>query len=430
MYEQATSQESNSDFEKERLNNWHQWRGPLADGLARRGNPPIEWDDKKNVRWKAAIEGEGISTPIVWRGKVFFVSAVETGKVPTDPPIRDSRAMTAPPKKILDFTVWCIDFETGETVWKKVAVSAAPHEGRHQTSSYAAASPTTDGKNLLVSFGSYGVFCFDLDGNLVWERDLGDMRTRRGWGEAVSPVIHNGRAIIMWDQEDQSSVFVLDLVDGKTIWKKDRDEPTTWATPLVVTANGKQQLVTNGTNQVISYNLEDGNVIWQTSGTTLNAIPSPIAFGKQVICMSGYRGNRAISVDSQKTGEISESEINWQIERGTPYVPSPLLSDNRLYFTKSNTAILNCINAKTGEPFYEPVRLPGLKSIYASPVAVGGHVYLPGRGGTILVFADDVKFKVVATNKMDDAFDASPVVVGNNLLLRGHKFLYCISKDK
>ena len=422
------AQEKN--FDQLKLKNWHQWRGPNFDGVAPQAKPPTRWDDKTNIQWKVKAVGEGISTPIVWKGRIYMVSAVQTDEVPKTKPKVDRRTLTRPPDNVFEFTVWCFDLESGKQIWKQVAARAAPHEGRHKTSTYGAASPMTDGKHLVVSFGSYGVFCYDLAGKKIWERQLGKMRTRRGWGEAVSPVIHDNRVIVMWDQEDQSKIFVLNLANGKTVWEKERDEPTTWATPLVVSHGGKQQLITNGTTKIRSYNLADGKLIWQTRGTTLNAIPCPVVYNKHVICMAGYRGSRAVSVSLDSKGELEDSKIAWELRRRTPYVPSPLLSENRLYFTQHFVSTLSCVDAKTGKPIFEPLRIPNLKNIYASPIAAAGKVYLPGRDGTTTVFEDAREFKWLATNKLDDSFDASPVAVGNKLLLRGRKYLYCIQESK
>ena len=290
----------------------------------------------------------------------------------------------------------------------------------------------TDGKHVYALFGSYGIYCLTLEGDIVWQKDLGDMRTRRGWGEAVSPVVHDGKLVVNWDQEDQSHIYVLDAKTGDMVWKKDRDEPTTWATPLVVNASGKNQLITNGTNAVRSYDLENGDLIWESPGTTLNAIPCPIQNGDQVICMAGYRGNMALSIGLDSIGKVTDSNVGgehpvkWKMAQNTPYVPSPLLIDGRLYFTKSLNAILNCLDVKTGKPIYELTRMPEMKSMYGSPVAVDNRIYFTSREGTTLVIRNSDKFEVLATNRLDEAIDASPAIVGNQIFLRGKKNLYCI----
>ena len=405
--------------------NWHQWRGPSADGVSPNATPPTEWSESNNVAWKVPVSGEGIATPIVWDGKIFLVTSVATDRVPETAAANDERALTRPPNLFFQFKVVCLSLETGETIWEDVCVELAPHEGRHKTSTYAAASPMTDGEQLIVPFGSYGIFSYSLDGEKQWSIDLGDMHTRKGWGEATSPVLVDGLVIMNWDNEDESFIYALDAGTGETKWQIARDEPTTWATPLIIERDGNKQVVTNGTNRVVAYDLQTGTEVWSAKGTTLNAIPCPVQFKDSVIFMGGYRGNRAVSI---KVGSGGEQTQNWELVRGTPYVPSPLLSENRLYFTQGNKAILRCVNAETGEAFFGPKRLDGLESLYGSPVLANGHVYLTSRDGVTVVFKDATEYEVVATNTLDDKFDASPVPIGSKLLMRGRKSLYCIEE--
>ncbi len=427
------------DFQTTKQNNWHQWRGPDATGVATIGIPPIRWNDQSNIRWKFPIVGEGSSTPIIWENQVFILSAVETNRRGTRSAPLHPEAKTTPSNQIFEFVVWSLDRRNGDVLWKRVVAESVPFEGRHPSTTYAAASPTTDGQRLYVSFGSYGVFCLTLKGDLIWKKDLGQMRTRRGWGEAVSPVYENGKLVIMWDQEDQSEIFVLDSSDGTTLWKNRRDEPTTWATPLVVSIDGKTQLITNGTNSVRSYDLETGTVVWETTGTTLNAIPCPVRYKDHVILMGGYQGNEAFSIDLRSQGKINDSligpqqAIKWRLKRNTPYVPSPLVTGDRIYFTKSLNAILNCFNAESGKPIFKtkeghplPIRLPQLKQMYGSPVATKDFIFLTSREGTTLVIKNSPKFEIISTNSLTEEIDASPAIVGNQIFLRGKRNLYCI----
>ena len=383
------------------------------------------------MAWSVDVPGEGSSTPIIWEDRLFLITAVETEKKSEKQLDFHPETRTRPTGNVFDFIVICYNRNTGKEVWKKVVASAAPHEGRHSSTTYASASPMTDGKHLYVSFGSYGIFCMTLDGKVVWERDLGDMRTRRGWGEAVSPVVHDEKVIVMWDQEEQSEIFVLNTSDGKTAWSEKRDEPTTWATPLVVNRNNKTQIVTSGTNKVRSYDLESGKINWESDGLTLNAIPCPLMDGDNLICMSGYRGNAAYSInlaqfdpkDGNEPNEANEAKMNWRFNHDTPYVPSPLLTGGRLYFTKSLNAILTCLDSKTGEPIIKPTRLPNLRGLYASPVASRQHIYVPSREGATLVLENSPEFKVVGTNQLDSSIDASPAIVGDSIYIRTRKKL-------
>ena len=424
----VASAESLAEF---RDSNWHQWRGPNADGVAVAANPPVTWSTSKNIRWKMVVPGEGSATPIVWKGQIYLLAAIETDRVPENPPQPDERAKTRPPTKLFEYTVLCIDLETGEEVWRRVACEAAPHEGRHRTNTFASASPTTDGKRLYASFGSRGIFCFDLDGNLQWQRDLGDMRTRYGWGEATSPDVHGSSLVVNWDHEDQSFIEVLDATTGKTKWKQDRDEPTSWATPLIVTHKERTQLITNGTKRVRSYDLSNGDIIWECGGQTVNAIPSPLVHQQVAFCMSGYRGSAAYAISLDAKGDITDTrQPQWVYRRRTPYVPSPILLGSQIYFTAQNTSILSCLDVKTSEPVFDSIRIPGLANLYASPVAATGRIYFTDRDGTTTVLKHGSKLEVMATNRLDEPIDASPAIVGRRLLLRSKRHLYCIEETE
>jgi outer membrane protein assembly factor BamB len=235
--------------------------------------------------------------------------------------------------------------------------------------------------------------------------------------------------IINWDHEDQSFITVLDPATGETKWRKDRDEPTSWATPLVVEHDGRRQLVVNGTTRVRSYDLASGEVIWQCGGQTVNAIPSPLAAGGFVFCMSGYRGSAAYAISLESAGDITETNApRWVHRRATPYVPSPLLYGSQIYFTAQNTSVLTCLDIETGRAVFETQRLPGVGNIYASPVAAAGRIYFTDRDGTTVVLRHGPRLDVIATNKLDEPIDASPALVGRQMFLRAARHLYCIEE--
>jgi outer membrane protein assembly factor BamB len=416
-----------------RLDNWHHWRGPNANGTAPNADPPIEWDAKTNIRWKAPVPGRGSATPIVWGDQVFVVTAVKTDRIAAaaDLPKVDPtfQRKTEPPNNYYQFLVLSFDRNTGRLRWRKQAAEKVPHEGHHFSHSYAAGSPTTDGKFLYVSFGSFGMYCYDLAGNLKWERDLGRLVTRLGWGEAVTPVIHGDRLILNWDQETDAALICLDAKSGKTLWKTPRDEVTSWNTPLVIEHRGRTQVVVNGTKRARSYDLETGKEIWQCGPMTTNAIPSPVTADGVAYCMSGYGDSKAYAIPLDSTGDVSTSErLLWRNPKGTPYVPSPLLLGDRLIFTQANDALLTILNRKTGKAVLDRERLPDQESFYASPVAAAGRIYLVDRAGTTLVLKQSDKLVVLATNPLEEKVDASPALVGRQLFLRGESHLYCIEK--
>ncbi len=412
--------------------NWHHWRGPSANGKAvDSARPPIMWGSTKNVRWSTELRGEGSSTPIVWNDQIFVLSAEATNRKAEIPPQADPAAKTVPPDVYYKYWVTSIDRATGKKQWEKLATEQVPHEGKHQTHTYAASSPTTDGEHLYVSFASRGIYCYTLSGDLVWQTDLGDMQTRLGWGESVTPVLVGDLLIINWDQEQDSFIAALDKRTGQEVWRNARDgEATSWNTPLIVEYSGKSLIVVNGTQRVRAYDAATGKEIWNCGGQTVNAIPSPVQFGDSVICMSGYRGAMAVAIPIDSRGDVTDSpDLLWKLDQGTPYVPSPAVSEGWLYFTGTNADILSCVDAKTGKPLAERKRLSGVVGLYSSPLVAGGHVYFAGREGTTVVIKDSPALEIVAVNKLDGTLDASPIAVGSELYLRSWSKLICIAED-
>ncbi len=420
---------------------WPQWRGPQATGVSPSGNPPLEWGEDRNVRWKVGIPGKGSATPIVWGDRIYLTSAVQTGEAAPPPPPpeegqRSSGRRRRGPRGVQpspqDFVVLALDRSDGQIVWQRTASQSTPHEGHHNDGTFASNSAVTDGEHVYAYFGSRGVFCYDLGGNLKWQKDLGNMRTRLGFGEGSSPALHGDSLIIPWDHEDQSFITVLDKRSGKEIWRDNRDEPTAWATPIVVEQGDKAQIITNATNRVRGYDLESGNLIWESSGMTTNTIPSPVYSDGMVFVTSGFRGNalQAIRLAEAK-GDISGGgAIAWTYDRDTPYVPSPLLYGGQLYILKRNNGILTVFDARTGETHYGPQRLEGVRGVYASPVGAAGRVYITSREGTTIVIRQGKEFEVLATNTLEDGFDASMAIVGDTIYMRGNKYLYSIQETE
>ena len=414
---------------------WPAWRGPLGTSVAPRATPPVEWSETRNLAWKVPIPGRGTSTPIIWGDQVFLLTAVpEAAAAPsvTDGPGgggRDGRGRGETPSVPQRFVVASFDRKDGKVRWQKTARVQVPHEGHHKDHGFASASPVTDGKVLIASFGSFGIFAYDLQGKLLWEKDLGDMRTRNSFGEGSSPALHGTTAVVLWDHEGDDFIVALDTRDGRELWRQKRDEPTGWSTPLIVEHGGKTQVVVNGTNKVRAYDLATGTLLWECAGQTANAIPTPVPDDGRVIVMSGFRGSALQVILLGGSGDLSGTDaIVWSRNKGTPYVPSPLLYGSRLYFLSGNTGILSIVDAKSGRADVEMERLEGLSGVYASPVGADGRVYVAGRDGTVLVLKDGPKVEVLATNRLDDGFDASPAPVGDRLFLRGRGSLYCLQE--
>lgn len=433
---------------------WPTWRGPDMTGASHTANPPVEWSESKNIKWKIMIPGAGHASPIVWKDRVYVLTAVkkeaasqalaperigggdafasmqpQDGRRPRGGR-RGGRGRREAPTDTYDFVVIAINRADGGIAWRKTVTESVPHEAGHPDSTQASNSPVTDGEHIYAHFGSRGLYCLDMEGNVKWSAEFGKMQTRNGFGEGSSPALHGDTIVVNWDHEGDSFIVALDKRTGKEKWRKPRDEPTSWATPLIVESKGKAQVVVNGTNFIRSYDLESGDVIWKCSGMTTNAIPSPVAADGTVIVMTGFRGAAlvAIKYDGAKGDITGTDRVVWNHDKETPYVPSPLLYDQFLYFTKNTKGLLTCFNAKTGKEAYTQQRLDGIDGLYGSPVGAKGRVYIAGRDGTTLVIRNSGKYEVLATNDLDDEFDASPALAGDEIYLRGKKSLYCIAE--
>jgi outer membrane protein assembly factor BamB len=441
--------------------NWPQWRGPLMTGVSPTANPPVNWSVTTNIKWKVKIPGRGLSTPLVWGDQVFIQTAIPTAKAevnagehssdsastkkdevakpdpaPTDPgrpkgpPQRGGRGMASqPPKVPYQFVLLCLDRQTGKTLWQKVARDEVPHEGAQFDNTFASNSPVTDGHCVIAYFGSRGMHCYDMTGNLIWEKDLGQMKTKLSFGEGSSPTLFGDIVVVNWDHEGSSFIAAFNKLTGKELWRTPRDEQTSWSTPIIVEHAGKAEVITAATRRVRSYDLASGQLLWECSGLTTNAIPTPVAGNGLVYATTGFRGYMMLAIRPGGTGDITGTDaVVWTLKKGTPYVPSPLLYDDRLYFFSGNTAILSCVDAKSGDVLYGEQRVGDLQGVYASPVGAAGRVYLVGRNGATVVIKHGDKFEVLATNQLDERFDASPALAGRELFLRGHEYLYCIAE--
>ena len=409
---------------------WPQWRGPLGTGVAPYADPPVEWSEDKNVRWKVPLPGKGNSTPIVWGGRVFVTAAVPVGD-PSPPPAQRPGAhdnVTAIRRH--RFVVLAINRKDGRIIWEKAAGEAAPHEGGHHTGSYASASPVTDGERVYAFFGSQGLYCLDWNGNIVWKKDFGDMRTKHGHGEGSSPAVYGDTLVVNWDHEGPSFVVALDKKTGTQLWRRDRDEGSSWSTPIVVEHEEKPQVIISATKRIRGYDLTTGDVIWECGGLSHNVVASPVADDGMVYAGSSYekRVMLAIRLSGAKGDITGTDRVAWMLNRYTPYVPSPLLYENHLYFLKHYQGILTCLNGKTGKALYGRVRLPGIRNVYASPVAAAGRVYITSQSGVTVVLRHGGSPQVLAVNQLDDGFNASAALVEDELFLRGERYLYCLKK--
>ena len=398
---------------------WPQWRGPHAAGISRTAQPPVEWSETKNIRWKIDLPGRGAATPVIWGDRLF---------VPTAVPAEGAAGARSTHR----FLVIAINRKDGSLAWQRTAKEEAPHEGTHQEfGTMASPSAVTDGEHVIASFESRGIFAYDMNGSPVWQKDLGDKRMRNEFGEGSSPALYKDKLFVVWDHQGESFIAALNKRTGQELWRTKRDEIDSWSTPLVVEHEGRAQVITGAMRGVRSYDAETGKIVWETAGLTMNPIPSPVAADGLVILMSGFRGNslKAIRLADAKGAITGPPAIVWTLDRDTPYVPSPLLYDGTLYFMKSNNALISAFDAKTGKPYYQAQRIePMPANVFASPVGAAGRVYVLGQEGTTVVLKHGPSLETLATNKLEDRFDASPALVDGEIYLRGYRSLYCVAE--
>lgn len=407
---------------------WTTWRGNDGLGIAHTANPPTTWSENQNLRWRVPMPGIGSSSPIVYGDLVIVTTAIQTE---TDPePTREGERK--PPKLLAnDFYVYAFDQTDGHQVWRTKVHSSTPHEGMHPTSTLASNSPLTDGERIYASFGSRGIHCLSMDGELLWSKQLGELEIRKQFGEGASPALAGDKLVINRDHEADSYLIALDKKTGEEVWRRPRAEPSNWSTPLVVDVAGQSQIIVAGTSASWGYDAESGTEIWSCTGLTLNTIPTPVHRDGIVYLMGGYQKGviQAIRLAGAEGDLDGTEQVLWRHGQSTSYVPSPLIYGDFVYFLRANNGVLTCLDASTGAVQYERQKLSGMRHVYASPVGAADRVYLFSREGTGKVLALGPEYEELATNNLEDVFDGSPAIVGDAIFIRGRDNLYCIAEN-
>jgi outer membrane protein assembly factor BamB len=415
--------------------NWPGWRGPEGSGVSAEKNLPEEWSATKNVRWKTPVEGKAHSSPIVWGKRVFLTTAVEGPVVPGAKAMKhviDGKDWLHPDSVGADrkhtFKVISIDRDTGKVLWERTAWEGTPYDDRHRKSSYAAATPATDGKLVYAFFGAEGLYAYDYAGKLAWKSDLGKLGTV-GLGTGTSPVLYENLVIVQCDQEDGPDSFIvaLDKKTGRQVWRTPRKVQVSWATPVIVRTAKRAELITSGTEAVIAYDPATGKELWRAKGVESNAIPSPVASREMVVVSAGFPAKIAYAIRLGGTGNLSApSNMVWTYAKGTAYVPSPILYGEYLYLM-TDRGLLTCLDARTGEVEYEGGRIPIPATFTASPVAFDNKLLLTSEDGDTFVLAAGPKHAVLRTNSIGEPVYASPAVAGGSIYIRGERHLYRIA---
>jgi outer membrane protein assembly factor BamB len=418
--------------------NWPGWRGD-GSGISPEKNLPIKWSEDEGVKWKTPIPGAGHSSPIVWGNRIFGTTAVAE-----DPNVESFKGgvymggnRQKPDESKYAYSVICLDADEGNVLWSKAVATQSPKTRRHTKNTYASETPVTDGKFVFASFGSAGLYCVDFQGNVVWQRDLGLMRRQRGWGTGASPILFRNTVIFNCDSDDDSYIAAFDKTTGDPVWRTERNEGSSWGTPFLFEADGRTTAVTNASRRMRGYDAATGKLLWECAGGSMITVPSPVAAQGLVFLSSGHslgflKPQPIIAIRTEASGDItpprgqSQSDgVAWSYSSGGAYVTSPIAIGEYLYVPLDKGS-LTCYEAKTGKLVYEKQKLGTRNTITASPIAGDGNIYVQTEDGECYIVKQGTEFKILAVNKLDEVFCASPAVSAGKIFLRGRKHLYCI----
>ncbi|HYJ88958.1 MAG TPA: PQQ-binding-like beta-propeller repeat protein [Pyrinomonadaceae bacterium] len=418
---------------------WPQFRGPKATGVVEGQPAAVAWDAEKavNTRWKTAIPGLAHSSPVVWGEKVFVSTAVTSGAKDETryglygdvKPVKDDPKHT--------WKVYALDKNTGKILWEQVAYEGIPKVKRHPKSTHADSTPVTNGKYLVVLFGSHGMYAYDLKGKLLWKQDLGVLDAGwfydadYQWEYGSSPVIYKDLVIVQADVQKDSFIAAYSLKNGKLVWKTPREEISSWGTPTVYEGKTRAELITNGSKAIRGYDPATGKELWRLTPNSEVTTPTPFVAHDLIFVTSGYAPIQPIyAIRPGATGDISLAEgkesntfIAWSKKRGGPYMPTPVVYGDYLY-TCSNQGVLTAYNAHTGERVYQE-RLGGKGGAFtASPVASDGKIYLSSEDGDVFVVKAGPKYELLATNPVGEVMMATPAISGGLVIVRGLKHIF------
>ncbi len=419
--------------------NWPQFRGPSATGVVEGQAAAVTWDAGKslNTRWKIEVPGLAHSSPVVWGDKVFISTAVTSGAKDETrfglygdvAPVKDDPKHT--------WKVYALDKQTGKILWERIAYEGIPKVKRHPKSTHADSTPATDGKHLVVLFGSHGLYTYDMKGKLLWKQDLGVLDAGwfydadYQWEHGSSPVIYKDLVIVQADIQKDSFIAAYSLKNGKLVWKTPREEISSWGTPTIYEGNTRAELITNGSKAIRGYDPATGKELWRLTPNSEVTTPTPFVAHDLIFVTSGYSPIQPIyAIRPGATGDISLAEgkdsntfIAWSKKRGGPYMPTPVVYGDHLY-TCSNQGVLTAYNAHTGERIYQE-RLGGKGGAFtASPVASDGKIYLSSEDGDVFVVKAGPKYELLATNPVGEVMMATPAISGGLVIVRGLKHVF------
>jgi outer membrane protein assembly factor BamB len=425
--------------------NWPSFRGPAAAGAADSQNLPIRWDAARGsgVLWKTAIHGLAHSSPIVWGDKIFLTTAVSSKPGATFKPGLYGEGDASGDLSVHQWNVICLDRATGKLLWERTAYKGVPKEKRHIKSTYASATPVTDGRIVVAFFGSQGLYGYNVSGDLLWKRDFGRFDVgaydapEYEWGTASSPVLYKDFVIVQCDQQKGSFIAALDAKTGATVWKTDRDELPSWGTPAIVVGKTRSELVANGAKFIRGYDPDSGKELWRLGGSSKITAPTPVAAAGLILIASGRRPEAPIfAVREGAAGDITlppgqtaGRSVAWSKTQRGSYMPTPLIYGGHVYVL-GNAGIFDCYALEDGREIYR-ARVTGADSGFSSsPVASDGNIYLSGEDGEMFVVKAGPKFEILARNEFGEPLMATPAISGGLLIVRGQHHLWAIGRKK
>jgi outer membrane protein assembly factor BamB len=420
------------------LANWPSFRGAGAAGVADGSSLPASWDVKTgaNILWKTSIPGLSHSSPVIWGDRIYVTTAVSSRPDATFKKGLYGAGTASDDTSVQKWMLLSIDRKTGKVVWERVAYEGVPKENRHIKSTYANATPATDGQVIVAFFGSQGAYGFDMNGKPLWSRDLGRFDVgaydapEYEWGTASSPILYKELAIFQCDQQKGSFLAALDRKSGKTVWKTERNELPSWGTPTVVPAKTGPELVTNGSNFVRAYDPATGKELWRLGGSSKITAPTPVYSGDLVVIASGRRPEAPVFVvRTGGNGDITGKEnVLWHKQQRGSYMPTPLIYGPHL-FVLNNSGVLDCYDLSSGADVYRERIAHQGSGFSASPVASDGKIYLAGEDGDIFVVKTGAKYEQIGRVEMGESIMATPAIAGKMLLVRTSGHLFAIGKN-
>lgn len=416
--------------------NWPQWRGPEGQGVSADTGLPVEWSNTTNVKWKTPITGLGHSSPIVWGKKIFLTTALDGEVIPGRTPgvthkLADGTDFVHPSAEGANlkhtFKVFCLDRDSGKILWERVAYEGPVYDSRHKKASFASSTPATDGKYVFAFFGSEGLYAYDFKGKLLWKQEFSKLGSA-SVGYGVSPILYENLVILQCDDSGLNSFMVaFDKKTGKEAWRVPRKVDVTWSTPVLVRTSKGTEVIAAAAEAIIAYDPLTGKELWRHKGLASNAVTTPVVSNDLVVLTSGYPEKVVLAIKAGGNGDVTgTSQLVWSYNKGTAYVPSPILYGEYLYLMTGNGTV-SCLDAKTGKVVYEGARVPKSTTFTASPVAYEGKILLTSEEGDTFILKAGPKHEVLRTNSLGEPVYASPAIADGKIFIRGLHNIYCLS---